>query len=120
MVSVESLQRGIGASGWPKAAEQLTDALDQAVYAPDRFVARERFELGEGYLDRIYIWAARRQVKDLGASSGDGFADSRDLVSGQVVEDYDVPGPERWREDVFDISAESISSHRAPTALSSQ
>ncbi|UIJ46274.1 hypothetical protein LZK98_04825 [Sphingomonas cannabina] len=38
---------------------------------------------------------------------------TRDLVSWQVVEHHDVPRPERWREDVLGVGAESIPIHRA-------
>lgn len=42
----------VGALGWKEAIEQAADALDKAVDGASWLLAHQRFEFGEGHLDR--------------------------------------------------------------------
>ena len=91
----------------------MTDALDEAVDGPRRLLPQQRFELGEGHLDRVHVRAVGWQVEDVGPALSDRFQHAGYLVRGQVVEDDDVAAPQRWREDVPDVGPEGAAIHRS-------
>jgi len=53
----------------------------------------ERFQFGEGLLDRIEVGTVRWQKADLRADSFDGGADLRLFVHGEIVEHHHIAGP---------------------------
>jgi hypothetical protein len=50
-----------------KAGEQGADALPGGFYGALGCVSEQGFELGEDLLDRIEVWAVRRQEEQFGA-----------------------------------------------------
>ena len=65
--------------------EDATAQLPELVDRPGRAIAEEFLEFGEGEFDRVQIGRVRRQVAQLGANGFDRFANSRDLVAGEIV-----------------------------------
>src|SRR4029077_11548583 len=83
------------------------DGLPQAVDRSFGGLSQRRLELGEAQLDRVEIGAVGRQVEDLGALRLDDLADAGDFMAVQIVEDYDVAGPQCGRQELLDVGAEA-------------
>ena len=75
--------------------------------------AQQGLELGEGHFDGIEVGAVRRQVSQARAGGLDRLFDAMDLVSGQIVHDYDVAWPQLGNERLFDIGEKGLPVHRA-------
>jgi hypothetical protein len=63
--------------------------------------SEERLELGKRLFDRIEVGTVGRQKPDLRADRFNRGADLRLFVHHEVIEDDDIAGPERRREDLF-------------------
>ena len=74
--------------------------------------AHEMLELGEDLLDRIEVWAIRRQEQQLGPDTADCLADRGSLVAAQVVHDDDVAGRECGQQELFDVVGEALAVDR--------
>lgn len=72
-----------------------------------------RFEFREGHFDRVEIRAVRRgEEEPCTACLEDGLG-LFTFVAGEIVEDHDVAGIERWGELGFDIGFEGGAVHGA-------
>ena len=69
--------------------------------------AQVGLELGEGVLDRIEVRAIWRQVQECRACCLDHGTDARPLMTGEVVHDDDVAGPEFGHEHARDVGLEA-------------
>jgi len=65
-------------------------------------------ELRPTQFDRIKVRGVWRQVAKFGARGFDEFANTLDLVRGQVVHNDNLTGLELWAQYVFQISQEDI------------
>ena len=74
--------------------------------------AQQRFELTERLLDGIEIGRVLGEVAECRSDGFDGFGDTVDLVSGDIVHDDDVAGLKGGRETLFDVGEEGLSVHR--------
>ena len=86
--------------------EDATDGGPQSFDGSLGGFAQERFELGEGHLDRVEIGAVGRQEEKLGAGGFDAFADPRALVAGEIVHDDDIASAQLGDQDFLDIGLE--------------
>lgn len=66
----------------------------------------EGLEFRKDLFDGIEVGAVRREESERRADTFNREPDRRMFVDGQVVEDDDIAGPERRREDLIDIRAE--------------
>lgn len=69
--------------------------------------AHEGFQFGKREFDRIEVRTIGREKAQRRPSPGDRGPDLRLFVHGQVVEDHDIPGPERRREDLLNVGEET-------------
>ena len=69
--------------------------------------AEERFQFGEGQLDRIEVGAVGRQEPEVRAGLSIAVADLGLLVDGEVVEHHDIPWPQRGDQHLFDVGEET-------------
>lgn len=65
------------------------------------------FQFRERHLNRIEVWAVRREESDVGAGGFNRGADLRLFVDGEIVEDDDVAWLERRREHLLDVRAKA-------------
>ena len=103
----------VGAFGWNEAIEEQADALDEAVDTAWRLMPDHRLELGEGHLNGVQIRAIGRQIEDLRAPLGDGFADPCNLMRREIVEHHDIAALQGGREYMADICTKGDAIHRA-------
>jgi hypothetical protein len=73
--------------------------------------AEQRLEFGESQFNGVEIWAVGRQVDQLSAPSFDSFAYASRFVSGQVIHDHDVSGPERRGQLLLDVGPKGCAVH---------
>ena len=74
--------------------------------------AQQRFELTERLLDGVEIGRVLGEVEERRSDSFDGFGNTVDFVSGDIVHDDDIAGLKGGRETLFDIGEEDFSVHR--------
>lgn len=91
--------------------EQSGDCRFESGYGSNGSLAEQAFEFGEGLFDGIQIGAVGWQVDDLCAHGFDRFANAGNLVGREVVENQDVPLPERGRELLLHIGQEDGAVH---------
>lgn len=103
----------VGAFGWHEAIEEQADALDKAVDTAWRLMPDQGLELREGHFDGVQIWAVGRQIEDLCAPLGDGFADPCNFVGREIVEHHDIAAFQGGRKDMADIGTKGGAIHRA-------
>src|SRR5215831_21253804 len=65
----------------------------------------------EHQFDWVEVWRVLRQVSQLCSAGFDCLLRAGNLVEGDVVDDDDVPLPEKRSETLFDISEECFSIH---------
>ena len=83
------------------------DQLDHLVKIPWPDGAQKRFEFREDLLDRIEIRTVRRQKSEVRPGPFDGRANLGLFVDSEVVEDHDIPGPQRRRQHLFHVRAKA-------------
>lgn len=83
--------------------ERDPDEFDHVIEGAWSERAQEGFQLRKRLLDRIEIRTVGWQKPQLRADLFDGRLDLGLFVHGQVIEDDDVAGPERWHQDLFDV-----------------
>ena len=86
-----------------RAPDQRGDLVEAA--RPDG--PEKRLQFREGLFDRIEIRTVRRQKPEMRAGTLDGRADVGVFVHGEVVEDDDIPGPQRGHEHLLDVGAKA-------------
>lgn len=65
--------------------------------------SEERLEFGKCLFNRVEVGTVRRQKPDLRADAFNRGADLRLFVYDEVIEDDDIAGSERRRQDLFDV-----------------
>ena len=84
-------------------ADRGADEIDHLVEVPRSGGAEERFQFGEGELDRIEVRTVRRQKPQLRADLFDRRLHRWLFVYDQVIEHDDVARPERRHQDLLDV-----------------
>jgi hypothetical protein len=75
--------------------------------------SEERLELGERLFDRVEVGAIGRQKSDLRTDGFNRGADLRLFVHHEVIEDDDIAGSERRRQDLVDVGEKADMVDRA-------
>src|SRR5258705_13532383 len=89
----------VGAFLWGDEGDSIGDCREQVIESSRGRLPEQRLELGKELLDRIEIWAVRREIADVGPRRGDSFADTLDLMARPGVPYYKItPGQTRGRE----------------------
>lgn len=88
---------------WRKEFQRHRDKFDDLVERAGPCGAEKRFELREGLFDRIEVGTVGRQEPEPRADALDRRLHLRLSVHGQIVEDDDIPGVQRRREDLLDV-----------------
>lgn len=91
---------------WGAQGQRDREELDDLVEAARARGAEERFEFGEGELDRIEIGTVGWQELEASAALFDGGAHRGLLVRCEIVQDDDIARVERRGEDLLDIGQE--------------
>ena len=91
----------------------MSNGVPKAVTGAFADLSEQRFEFGEGLLDRIEVGAVGWQVEQPGLPAFDGLRKAGDLVAGQIVHDDNIARPQRRGENLFDISPEDVTVHGA-------
>lgn len=86
-----------------KELQRDRDELDHLVEVARSRGPQKRFQLRKCQFDRIEIRTVRRKEPEARARPFNGRRDFRLLMHGEVVEDDDVAGLERWHEHLLDI-----------------
>ena len=102
----------VGAFLWGDEGDSIGDCREQVIESSRGRLPEQRLELGKELLDRIEIWAVRREIADVGPRRGDSFAYTLDLMARQVVHDDNVTGRQARREKLLDIGFEGLPIHR--------
>jgi hypothetical protein len=63
-------------------------------------LAQQGFELGEELLDRVEVWAVRREQESVGAGISDCTTDALPFVAAKIVEHDDVADVQCWDEEL--------------------
>ena len=92
--------------GRSEETERHGDERADLIEVPGARGPEECFQFGEREFDRIEVGAVGRQKSDGGADGGDGGADRRVFVHGEVIEHHHVAGSQRRDQDLFDIGEE--------------
>ena len=74
--------------------------------------AQQRFEFAESLLDGVEIGGVLGKIAQRRADGFDGFGDTIDLVSRDIVHDDDIARLKGGREELFDVGEEGFSVHR--------
>jgi hypothetical protein len=96
----------ISALEFRELVEDSAAEFPEFIDGPFGSVAKQLLELRKGQLDRIQVWRVRGQVTQLGAGRFDGFANSSDLVAGEIVHHYDIANSQDWHKVLLDPGAE--------------
>lgn len=80
--------------------EQRADAFPDSVSRTLVGFSKQRFELGEGLLDRIEVGAVGWQQEAMGAGVSNGATDGLACVAAQIVEHDDVAGEQDRDEEL--------------------
>jgi hypothetical protein len=83
--------------------ERVANERDDTIECSGSRRSEERLELGERLFDRIEVRTVGRQKPDLRADGFNRGADLRLFVHHEVIEDDDIAGSERRRQDLFDV-----------------
>ena len=81
--------------GGGEKAEGRGDQRTDVIKGPWTCGAEERLQFGEGEFDRVEIGTVGREKPQLRPDGFDGRADGGLLVGREVVEDDDIPRPQR-------------------------
>lgn len=87
-------------------ADRGADEIDHLVEGPRSGGVEERFQFGEGELDRIEVRAVRRQKAEGCPDGLERHADVRVFVDGQIVHDDDIARSERGDQDLLEVGEE--------------
>src|SRR6516164_2649011 len=90
-----------------KRFDELADELVQGVHCAGGAFAQRCLQPGEGLLDWIEVGRVGRQIAHARADSLDRLSGAGDLVSAQVVHEYDVALAQGRYQNLFDISQET-------------
>ena len=102
----------IGALGSGEAFDEFADPSVQIWHGTLSRFAQQRFELTDRLLDGIEIGRVLREVEEFRSDSLNGFGDTVDLVSGDIVHDDGVAGVKGGPETLFDVGEEGLAVHR--------
>ena len=86
----------------------MSNGVPKAVTGAFADLFEQRFEFGEGLLDRIEVGAVGWQVEQLGAAAFDRLLDAGNLVAGQIIHDDDIARAQGRSEDLPNIGAEDV------------
>src|SRR3954471_9858369 len=103
----------VGAFDGCEAVDEAPDGGPKALNGPLGGFAQERFELGEGILNRVEIGRVRREIKQACTRRLDQGSHSRSLVARQVVQDHDITRPQGGDENLLNIGLERRAVDRA-------
>ena len=103
----------IAALGGLKPWEASADRVPQHFARSAAGLPEDGFQFRKGVLDRIEIGTVFREKPETRADPFNRAADSRTLVTRQVVHDDDVAGCERRGQDLLDVSEEAGAVDRA-------
>ena len=93
---------------WREEGNRPGDQIADVPEVPRSRGAEERFEFGEGLLDRIEVRAVRRKELQECAGLFNRDADIRLFVRGQVIEHDDIAWAQCGDEDLLDVGAEGV------------
>ena len=102
----------VDALGWLEAFENGLECSDDILERSGRGTAEQRFDLGEGLLDRVEIGRVRRQVEQGHAGVFEALPDAGDFVGRQVIADHDTAGRQFGDEMIGQPLLEDASGHR--------
>src|SRR3954471_9278002 len=103
----------VGAFDGCEDVDEAPDGGPKALNGPLGGFAQERFELGEGILNRVEIRAVGREIKQACTRRLDQGSHSRSLVARQVVQDHDITRPQGGDENLLNIGLERRAVDRA-------
>jgi hypothetical protein len=90
---------------------ECADASLQPVDCALGSFSQERLQGMEHHLDRIELRRILRKVPQFCPASLDRLLDAGDLVERNIVEDHDVPSPQRRSETLLDVGQERFAVH---------
>ena len=93
----------VSALGNREEFERVTNERCDTIECSGSRRSEERLELGERLFDRIEVGTVGRQKPDLRADGFNRGADLRLFVDHEVIEDDDIAGSERRRQDLVDV-----------------
>ncbi len=89
-----------------EVVEDSAAEFPELVDSPCSSVSEQFLQLRECQLDRIQIGRVRWQVTQLGTGRFNGFADTCDLVAGEIVHHHDVPRLQHRSQMLLDPTEE--------------
>jgi hypothetical protein len=95
-----------GAFGWVEVIEQRSDASPGGFDGSLVGFAHESLEFRKHHLDRVEVWAVRRQEEHVRPSIPDSFAGRCAFVAAQIVEDDDIAWCEGGHQCLLDPGGE--------------
>ena len=98
----------VSALGLRELVEDAAAEFPEFVDGPFGSVAEQFLELGERQFDGIQVWRIRRQVAYFGSDRFDRFANSKDLVAGEIVHHHDVARLQDRRQMLLNPGAEQL------------
>ncbi len=93
----------VSALGTREELERVANERDDTIECSGPRRSEERLELGERLFDRIEVGTVGRQKPNLRADGFNRGADRRLFVHHEVIEDDDIAGSQRRRQDLFDV-----------------
>ena len=116
----------VSALGFRELVEDAAAEFPEFVDGPFSAVAEQLLELGKSQLDRVQVRRVGRQIAQFSADSFDRFADSSDLMAGEIVHHHDVAGFQDRRQVLLDPGEEqgtvdgSLDGQRSDESLCAQ
>lgn len=95
-----------------EAIEQASDAVPEGLAGSLAGLSEPFLELGEGHFDWVEVRAVGWQEQQACAALPDESFDFLSLMAGEVVQNDDIAGPERWRQKLSDVLGEDRPVHR--------
>ena len=89
----------------------LSERLDQVGNGSGLEPAPEGLDLRPGPFNRVEVGRVGWQIDQVGATRADQLVQSGNLVSGEVVHEQNIPGPEGWDNTLLNIAIKHRTIH---------
>lgn len=92
--------------------EDLSDCFHHCLDGSGVHLAQQSLQFGQDLLDRVEVWAIRREIEKFGADRADRLANDLGLVAAEIVQHDDVATTQNRSEAPFHASAKAAAVDR--------